>query len=195
MLQNKLNVFCCPFFRTLSRPSTHARCWVWCRARVQGHSRPCTRTQKSRAPGYCVLTVLGEFLGQSTALCSLLSLCFKMALACSRLQDMVKRRSVKRCQKKCKNARALGRDRALFPESRASYFRSARFNTSPLYYLRAWHRLKWRQLGPFGVAMYTVAYRVSTQGVTQHHCLERGLCKSLPISSFISPKRVISLLV
>ena len=28
-----------------------------------------------------------------------------------------------------------------FPKSRASYFRFARFNTSPLYYLRAWHRL------------------------------------------------------
>ena len=28
-----------------------------------------------------------------------------------------------------------------FPKSRASYFRFARFNTSALYYLRAWHRL------------------------------------------------------
>ena len=28
-----------------------------------------------------------------------------------------------------------------FPKSRASYFRFARFNTSLLYYLRAWHRL------------------------------------------------------
>ena len=27
------------------------------------------------------------------------------------------------------------------PKSRASYFRFARFNTSSLYYLRAWHRL------------------------------------------------------
>ena len=33
---------------------------------------------------------------------------------------------------------------APFPKSRASYFRSARFNTSPLYYLRAWHRLRCR---------------------------------------------------
>ena len=31
---------------------------------------------------------------------------------------------------------------ALFPKSRASYFRFARFNTSVLYYLRAWHRLQ-----------------------------------------------------
>ena len=30
---------------------------------------------------------------------------------------------------------------APFPKSRASYFRFPRFNTSPLYYLRAWHRL------------------------------------------------------
>ena len=39
-----------------------------------------------------------------------------------------------------KNARGLGRD-APFPKSCASYFRFARFNTFPLYYLRAWHRL------------------------------------------------------
>ena len=30
---------------------------------------------------------------------------------------------------------------APFPKSCPSYFRFARFNTSPLYYLRAWHRL------------------------------------------------------
>ena len=30
---------------------------------------------------------------------------------------------------------------APFPKSRVSYFRFARFNTSALYYLRAWHRL------------------------------------------------------
>ena len=47
-----------------------------------------------------------------------------------------------------KNARGLGRDRAIFPvataplpESCASYFRFTRFNTFPLYYLRAWHSL------------------------------------------------------
>ena len=31
---------------------------------------------------------------------------------------------------------------APFPKSRPSYFRFARFNTSALYYLRAWHRLR-----------------------------------------------------
>ena len=53
---------------------------------------------------------------------------------------VVKSRSVKR---NAKNARRLGRDTAPFPKSRASYFRFrfARFNTSALYYLRAWHRL------------------------------------------------------
>ena len=50
-----------------------------------------------------------------------------------------------------KNARGLGRDRAAaiapFPKSCPSYFRFARFNTFPLNYLRAWHRLGslWRQ--------------------------------------------------
>ena len=46
---------------------------------------------------------------------------------------VVKSRSVKR---NAKNATAP------FLKSRASYFRFARFNTSALYYLRAWHRLK-----------------------------------------------------
>ena len=59
---------------------------------------------------------------------------------------MVESRSVKR---NAKNARGLGRDRAAifpaatapFPKSCTSYFRFARFNMFPLYYLRAWHRL------------------------------------------------------
>ena len=55
---------------------------------------------------------------------------------------VVESRSVKR---NAKNALGLGRDRAPpppFPKSCASYFRFARFNTFPLYYLRAWHRLE-----------------------------------------------------
>ena len=51
---------------------------------------------------------------------------------------VVESRSVKR---NAKNARRLGRDTAPFPKSCSSYFRFARFNTFPLYYLRAWHRL------------------------------------------------------
>ena len=54
---------------------------------------------------------------------------------------VVESRSVKR---NSKNARGLGRDRAAtapFPKLCACYFRFARFNTFPLYYLRAWHRL------------------------------------------------------
>ena len=35
---------------------------------------------------------------------------------------------------------------APFPKSRAAYFRFARFNTSALYYLRAWHRLRYQRL-------------------------------------------------
>ena len=52
-------------------------------------------------------------------------------LACSRLRDGGKSRSVKR---NAKNARELGRDTAVtayFSKSCASYFRFARFNTSP----------------------------------------------------------------
>ena len=59
---------------------------------------------------------------------------------------VVESRSVIR---KVKSERGLGRDRAAtapFPKSRASYFRFARFNTFPLHYLRAWHRLIERTL-------------------------------------------------
>ena len=50
-----------------------------------------------------------------------------------------------------KNARGLGRDifpaaTAPFPKSCASYFGFARFNTFPLYYLRAWHTLLFSQI-------------------------------------------------
>ena len=54
-----------------------------------------------------------------------------------------KSRSVKRkCEKRHFSAAT-----APFPKSRASYFRFARFNTFPIYYLRAWHRLINDQLG------------------------------------------------
>ena len=60
---------------------------------------------------------------------------------------VVKGRSAK---KNPENGRGLGIDRAPFfspppppfPKSRVSYFRFTRFNTSALYYLRAWHRLR-----------------------------------------------------
>ena len=58
-------------------------------------------------------------------------------LACSRLRDGGEIRSVKK--KNPKKERGLGRDRAPPP---FSYFRFARFNTSPLYYLRAWNGLE-----------------------------------------------------
>ena len=65
-----------------------------------------------------------------------------MAIACSRLRDGGgKSFSNKKCEKR---AGAGERQGAPFPKSCASYFRFARFNTFPLYYLRAWHRLTWR---------------------------------------------------
>ena len=57
-----------------------------------------------------------------------------LVVACSRSEMVVESRSVIR---NAKNARGLGRDTAPFPKSCASYFRFARFNTFPLYYLRA----------------------------------------------------------
>ena len=57
-------------------------------------------------------------------------------LACSRLRDGGGKSFSTR---NAKNARGLGTDP--FPKSCPSYFRFARFNTFPLYYLRAWHRL------------------------------------------------------
>ena len=66
------------------------------------------------------------------------------SLAVPGSEVVVESRSVIR---NAKNARGLGRDRAIFPaatapfpKSCASYFRFARFNTFPLYYLRAWHQ-------------------------------------------------------
>ena len=59
-------------------------------------------------------------------------------LACSMLRDGGEIRSVKK-KKNAKKERGLGRDRAPPP---FSYFRFARFNTSPLYYLRAWNGLE-----------------------------------------------------
>ena len=60
-------------------------------------------------------------------------------LACSRLRDGGgKSFSNKKCEKRSPIFPAAT---APFPKSCASYFRFARFNTFPLYYLRAWHRL------------------------------------------------------
>ena len=54
----------------------------------------------------------------------------KEVLACSRLRDSGEKSfSIKKCEKR------IGAGRTCL------IFRSARFNTSPLYYLRAWHRL------------------------------------------------------
>ena len=56
---------------------------------------------------------------------------------CSLFQAPRKSFSKKKMQKKRGGCATIP-----FPKSRASYFHFARFNTFPLYYLRAWHRLK-----------------------------------------------------
>ena len=65
-------------------------------------------------------------------------------LACSRLRDSGEKSfSNKKCEKLAgAGERQGGAATAPFPKSRPSYFRFARFNTSALYYLRAWHRLR-----------------------------------------------------
>ena len=75
---------------------------------------------------------------------------FRFYLACSRLRDGGgKSFSNKKCEKRagagetCSRLRDGGGKRA---GSCASYFRFARFNTFPLYYLRAWHRLGYIRL-------------------------------------------------
>ena len=66
-------------------------------------------------------------------------------LASSRLRDgggSGKSFSNKKCKKRAgAGERHFPATTAPFPKSCASYFRFARFNTFPLYYLRAWHRL------------------------------------------------------
>ena len=72
-------------------------------------------------------------------------------LPCSRLRDSGEKSfSKKKCEKLAGAGERQGGGAlspiflaatAPFPKSRPSYFRFARFNTSALYYLRAWHRL------------------------------------------------------
>ena len=79
---------------------------------------------------------IGRRLGRKTVLNS-----YQM-LACSRLRDSGEKSfSKKKCEKRAGAGERQGAATAPFPKSRASYFRFARFNMSPLYYLRAWHRL------------------------------------------------------
>ena len=70
---------------------------------------------------------------------------FTSKLACSRLRDGGgKSFSNKKCEKREGAGERQGGGQAAtspFPKSCASYFHFACFNTFPLYYLRAWHRL------------------------------------------------------
>jgi len=86
-------------------------------------------------------------------------------IACSMLRDSGEKSFSK---KKCENARP-------FPKSHASYFRFARFNTSALYYLRAWHRLRQRE-----------------QSVTQHIVLSDGTVL-IPFPEWRRPLTVLSI--
>ena len=65
---------------------------------------------------------------------------FARTVACSKLQDSGEKSFSKKVKKKKQETRGG------FRKSRASYFRSTLSNTSPLRYLRAWHRLRelWR---------------------------------------------------
>ena len=65
----------------------------------------------------------------------------KRALACSKLQDSGEKSFNSKKREIREGALATT---APFPMSRTSYVRFARFNTSPLYYLRAWQRLSER---------------------------------------------------
>ena len=79
---------------------------------------------------------IGRRLGRKAVLNSY------QTLACSRLRDSGEKSfSKKKCEKRAGAGERQGAATAPFPKSRASYFRFARFNMSPLYYLRAWHRL------------------------------------------------------
>ena len=77
--------------------------------------------------------------------CSRLS----VSLACSRLRNKGEKSfRKKKCEKRAGTGERQGGSpifpaaTAPFPKSCASYFRFARFNTFPLYYLRVWHRLQ-----------------------------------------------------
>ena len=98
---------------------------------------------------------------------------------------MVESRSVKR---NAKNVRGLGRDRAAatapFPKSCTSYFRSARFNMFPLYYLRAWHRLVLEPLAQCGlpVLMYDFStYYPEADGTDSTFCIPPSKENGCPV--------------
>ena len=67
-------------------------------------------------------------------------------------------------------------------KSRASYFRFARFNTSPLYYLRAWHWLR--------PVMTKVRLRSDT-----YFFMTRTLCELRPTQILFRPAELIQTLI
>ena len=76
---------------------------------------------------------------------------------------------------------------APFPKSCASYFRFAHFNTLPLYYLRAWHRLPLNYRGIVGVntnevqetiILYTARIEVLIGGIVEKVLVVHSVCKA-----------------
>ena len=85
--------------------------------------------------------------------------------ACSRLRNSGEKSfSKKKCEKRA-GARERQGATAPFPKSRASYFRFARFNTSALYYLRAWHRLVSARIKKTYIRQYIQRTVQSTQHI------------------------------
>ena len=70
-------------------------------------------------------------------------------------------------------------------KSRASYFRFARFNTSPLYYLRAWHRLRWLRPVKTKARLRSDTYFFMT----------RTLCELRPTQILFRPAELIQTLI
>ena len=92
---------------------------------------------------------------QQCSLCLIPQIYTVCTVACSRLRDDGgKLFSNKKCEKRAGAAAAT----APFPKSCASYFCFARFNTFPLYYLRAWHRHLYCSISTF--FMHLNHYRV-----------------------------------
>ena len=106
-----------------------------------------------------------EFAGRSCFGIKVVNPSDTCLLACSRLRDGGEKSFSK---KKCEKRAGAGKRHPIFPaatapfhKSRASYFRSARFNTSALYYLRAWHRLHARMkcAPPFSLQGFPTFFR------------------------------------
>ena len=116
---------------------------------------------------------------------------FTSKLACSRLRDGGgKSFSNKECEKRLGAGERQGGGQAAtapFPKLCASYFRFAHFNTFPLYYLRAWHRLPLNYRGIVGantnevqetIILYSARIEVLTGGIVAKVMVVHSVCKA-----------------